>query len=454
MSKLVGLENETAKLAFDTNALVGTIENVLEEARRLGASSAEAGMTIESGLSANVRVGEVETLEHTRDKGLGITVYFGGRKGSASTTDFSDKAWRATVKAACDIARHTAEDPCNGLAEADLMAREAPDLDLYHPWGIDADQAIEIAELCEAAALSYDKKIKNSEGASVNLHTGFRVLGNSHGFLGGYATSRNSVNCAVIAEDPSGMQRDYWYSISRDPDKLDSPEAIGEKAAKRALQRLQARKLATTTMPVVFQAEMARGLMGHFLRAINGNSLYRQSSFMIDRLGKSVFPDWLRLDERPHLQGALGSAPFDNEGVATRANDIVSDGVLQRYVLDSYAACKLGMVTTANAGGTHNVYVKNQDISFTELLEGMGDGLLVTELMGQGVNPVTGDYSRGASGFRIEKGEITYPVEEITVAGNLVDMYRDIAGISSDIDARGNLITGSIMIGNMTVAGD
>ena len=427
---------------------------VLEAAKSAGADAVEAGLNIESGLSVNVRLGEVDTLEYHRDKGLGVTVYHGTRKGSASTTDLSERALRETVRAACDIARYTAEDPCNGLAPAARMAHDAPDLDLWHPWNIAAEEAIEHARATEATALELDPRIRNSEGASLNTHSGLRLYGNSHGFLGGYASTRHSLNAAVIAEDNSGMQRDYWYTVSRDPGQLESADTVGRTAAERALRRLGARPVATGPQPVIFEAGVARGLIGHFLRAINGNALYRRASFLVDSLGETLFPDWMRIDERPHLRGALGSAPFDSEGVATAPRDLVSHGTVQGYVLDSYAACQLGMETSGNAGGTHNVFVSHQDMDFDQLLREMDEGIVVTELMGQGVNNVTGDYSRGASGFRVEGGRIVAPVEEITIAGNLRDMFAGIRHVGSDLDMRGNIVTGSILVDGMTVAGE
>ena len=439
---------------FAVEQLRDCIGLVLEAARARGADAVEAGLHIESGLSVNVRLGEVDTLEYHRDKGLGVTVYHGTRKGSASTTDLSERALRETVQAACDIARYTAEDPCNGLAPAERMAREAPELDLYHPWEISNEEAIEQARATEAEVLEFDPRITNSEGASLNSHSGLRLYGNSHGFLGGYASSRHSLNAAVIAEDASGMQRDYWYTVARDPRALETPATVGRTAAERALARLGASSMPTGPQPVIFEAGVARGLIGHFLRAINGNALYRRSSFLVDSLGETLFPDWMRIDERPHLRGALGSAPFDSEGVATAPRDIVSAGVLQGYVLDSYAACRLGMETTGNAGGTHNVFVAHQDMDRAALLREMGNGVLVTDLMGQGVNNVTGDYSRGAAGFRVENGVIAAPVEEITIAGNLRDMFAGIRNIASDLDTRGNIVTGSILVDGMTVAGN
>ena len=437
----------------DPQRLHDLVAQVLERARAAGADAAEAGLTVDSGLSVNVRLGEVDTLEYHRDKGLGVTLYFGRRKGSASTTDFSPRAIAETVAAAADIARYTSEDPCAGLPDAADLAREIPDLDLYHAWDLDADAAIALARECEAAALGFDARITNSEGATLDTHGGYRVYGNTHGFLAGYASSRHSLSCTVIGEEDGAMQRDYWYTVARHPEDLEPAEAVGRHAARRTVRRLGARSMTTGRMPVLFAPEVARGLVGHFLRAINGHALYRKASFLLDHLGRPVFPDWLDMDERPHLPRALGSAPFDNEGVATRSRHLVEGGVLKGYVLDSYSARRLGLHTTGNAGGTHNVFVGDSGLDFDGLLEKMGDGLLVTELMGQGVNPVTGDYSRGAAGFRIENGTIAGPVHEITIAGNLRDMYRGIVATGTDYDRRGNVITGSILVGEMTVAG-
>jgi len=433
--------------------LQGIVTTILDEAKRQGASAAEAGVNAESGLSVTVRLGEVETVEHNRDKGLGVTVYFGQRKGSASTSDFSREAIRETVAAASAVAKYTAEDPCAGLAEAALMAKDIPDLDLYHAWELSAEHAIGLAQECEAAARETDKRITNSEGATVSSHAGYRVYGNSHGFLGAYPSSRHSVSCAVIADDGHGMQRDYWYTVARDSGDLESAHSVGRRAGERTVRRLNGRRLPTQQAPVLFVAEVAGGLFGSFIRAIRGESLYRKSSFLLDQLGEAVFPSFMRIHEQPHLRKALGSSPFDGEGVATRARDLITDGVLQGYVLDSYSARKLGMETTGNAGGVHNLTIDPGPLDFAGLLKEMDKGLLVTEMMGMGVNIVTGDYSRGAAGFWVENGEIQYPVEEITIAGNLRDMFKGIAAVGSDVDTRGNTRTGSVLIERMTIAG-
>ncbi len=436
--------------------LAEVVEIALAEAKRLGASQAEAAINVSQGLSVTVRLGEVETVEHTRDKGLGVTVYFGQRSGSASTTDLSAAAVRDSVRAACAIAKYTAEDDCAGLADPALLAREFPELGLYHPWNPGMDQAIAAARECEAAARAEDKRIANSEGATLSTHAGLEVYGNSHGFLGHQAATRHGLSVSVIGQDDSGMQRDYWYTVDRAPGKLESPESVGREAARRTVRRLGGRKLATGKWPVVFEAPVADSLLSHFVGAVRGSSLYRGASFLPDSLGKPVFASGVRLHEQPHLPGALGSTAFDNEGVATRARDLVRDGVLQGYVLDSYSARKLKLQSTGNAGGVHNLTLDplGDAAGLDALLQRMGTGLLVTELIGFGVNTVTGDYSRGAAGFWVEGGAIQYPVEEITVAGNLRDMFRDIVAVGADVDTRGNLRTGSILLGALTVAGD
>ena len=439
---------------FDTANYKAIVEDMLAEAKKLGATSAEAGVSVEAGLSVNVRLAEVETIEHNRDKGMGITVYFGQRKGSASTSDFSSHAIKESVKAACDIARYTEEDQYAGLADAELMASDIPDLDLYHHWNITAEQGIELAKECEDVARGYDKRISNSEGAGISSHDGVRVYGNSHGFLASYPSSRHSMSVSVIAEDAKGMQRDHWYTVSRDPMAMESAEQVGKQAAEHTIRRLDARKLSTCKLPVIFEADVARGLLGHFLRAVNGSAQYRKSTFLLDYLDQQVFPAHYHIDEHPHIKGALGSAPFDSEGVSTHARDLISEGYLKSYILDSYSARRLNMKTTGNAGGSHNIYINNDDISAEQLLKKMDKGILVTEVMGQGVNIVTGDYSRGASGFWVENGEIQYPVEEFTLAGNLKDMYMKLLAVGSDVDTRGNICTGSWLLEEMTIAGE
>ncbi len=435
--------------------LESIIERALEEARTRGASQAEAAVSQDTGLSVGVRLGEVETLEHQRDRSMGITVYFGQRKGSASTADFSPDAVRATVAKACSIARFTAEDACSGLADPALMARAPRSLDLSHPWHIGADRAIEIAKTCEAAALAFDARINNSEGASVSSHQGLHVYGNTHGFVGGYPTTSHTVSCVVLAGTGEDMQRDYWYSSSRDWRELEQAEAIGRESARRTIARLGPRKLSTRRAPVLFVPEIARGLIGHFTAAIRGSSQYRQSSFLLNSAGRQVFPCGFSIAERPHIPKAAGSAPFDDEGVATADRELIVDGILTGYILSSYSARKLGLTTTGNAGGAHNLLVAaNQSGGMAAMLSRLGEGLLVTELMGQGVNIVTGDYSRGAAGFWVENGAIQYPVAEITIAGNLRDMLLGIAAVGDDVDTRGGTRVGSILLEEMTIAGE
>jgi len=435
--------------------LESIIERALEEARARGASQAEAAVSQDTGLSVGVRLGEVETLEHQRDRSMGITVYFGKRKGSASTADFSLDAVRATVAKACSIARFTAEDAASGLADAALMARAPQSLDLAHPWNLSADRAIEIAKCCEAAALGFDSRINNSEGASLGTHQGLHVYGNTHGFVGGYPTTSHTLSCVVLAGTGEDMQRDYWYSSARDWHELEAAEVIGREAARRTIARLDPRRLATRRAPVLFVPEIARGLIGHFVAAIRGSSQYRQSSFLLNAAGQQVFPGGFSIAERPHIPKAMGSAPFDDEGVATRDRELVVDGVLTGYILSSYSARKLGLQTTGNAGGAHNLLVApNLAGGMPALLARLGTGLLVTELMGQGVNMVTGDYSRGAAGFWVENGAIQYPVAEITIAGNLGDMLKGIAAVGDDVDARGGTRVGSILLQEMTIAGE
>jgi PmbA protein len=435
--------------------LESIIKRALEEAGARGASQAEAAVSQDTGLSVGVRLGEVETLEHQRDRSMGITVYFGHSKGSASTADFSMEAVRATVAKACTIARFTAEDGCSGLADAALMASAPADLDLSHPWNIAAERAIEIAKSCEAAALAFDARINNSEGASLATHQGLHVYGNTHGFVGGYPTTSHTLSCVVLAGTGDDMQRDYWYSSSRDWRDLEQADTIGRESARRTIARLGPRKLSTRRAPVLFVPEIARGLIGHFVAAIRGSSQYRQSSFLLNSAGQQVFPAGFSIAERPHIPKAMGSAPFDDEGVATRDRELVADGILTGYVLSSYSARKLGLKTTGNAGGAHNLLVApNMAGGMNAVMSRLGTGLLVTELMGQGVNMVTGDYSRGAAGFWVENGAIQYPVAEITIAGNLRDMLLGVAAVGDDVDARGGTRVGSILLEEMTIAGE
>lgn len=428
----------------------------LAEARTRGASQCEVDASLNRGLNATVRLGEVDIVEYQRDRGIDVTVYFGQRKGSASTADLSEQAVRATVEKACAIARYTAEDKFAGLPDPDALARDIPDLDLNHPWSLEPEAAVELARACEAAGLAVDARLTNSEGATVSSQQDVRVHGNSDGFLGGYGSTSHTVSCVLIAQANEDMQRDYWFSTARDAADLGSIESIGRKAGERALARLASRKLSTQRAPVLFAADIARGLLGHFTAAIRGTAQYRQSSFLLDAVGQRIFPSFFQIQERPHIPKGLASVPFDSEGVATRDRDLVRDGVLQGYVLSSYSARKLGLKTTGNAGGNHNLIVSapGHAMAFDALLEQMRNGLLVTELMGQGVNPVTGDYSRGASGFWVENGAITYPVHEITIAGNLKDMYRHIAAVGTDVDVRGAIRTGSVLLEELTIAGE
>ncbi|MCB1791364.1 MAG: metalloprotease PmbA [Gammaproteobacteria bacterium] len=434
--------------------LQGVVEDLLHEARNQGADAAEAGVSAQTGLSVTVRLGETETIEHTSDNGLGITVYFGRRKGSANTTDLRPEAIRESVAAACRIARYTSEDPAAGLADPDLLARDVPDLDLYHPWQVDAEQAAAIARECEDAARHADPRISNSEGATLYTQRSSFVYGNSHGFIGGYPTTRHSLSCAVIAQQGDEMQRDYWYDSSRVPSELADPAEIGRRAAERTLARLDGRHLSTRECPVLFRADIAPSLLRSLFGAIRGHAVYRKSTFLLDQIGEQIFPEWVGVTENPLQPRGPASAPFDNEGVATRYRELISGGVLQGYLLDSYAARKLGMQSTASAGGVRNARITSSGESFADLLSKMDRGVLVTELMGQGSNMVTGDYSRGAAGFWVENGEIQYPIEEITVAGNLRDMYHQLLAVGTDDDIPSSIKTGSWLIERMTVGGN
>ncbi|WP_102794472.1 metalloprotease PmbA [Bowmanella denitrificans] len=430
------------------------VDDVLTLAKKLGASQAEASMSKVQGIAVSSRMQQVETLEFTNDGGLGISVYVGSKKGSASTADLSPAALRLTVEKAIEIARYTSEDPCSGLADAELIARDFPDLDLYHPIELDAEAGIAMAIRAEQAAFAADPRINNSDGASYNANLGVKVYGNSHGINAGYPSSRYSLSCVLIAEQDGDMQRDYAYSVSREAHCLDTPEQIGIEAAKATVSRLGGRKMKTAKVPVLFHREIASSLFGHFVSAISGGSLYRKSSFLLDHLGKQVMPDWLRIEERPLLLKGLASSSFDHEGVQTRDMDIVEQGILQHYLLTSYSARKLGMQSNGHAGGIHNWLVQSSGQGFEELLQQMGSGLLVTELMGQGVNIVNGDYSRGAAGFWVENGQIQYPVHEVTIAGNLKDMLMGIQAIGSDTEKRGAVQIGSVLLSPMQVAGD
>ncbi|MBV2134459.1 metalloprotease PmbA [Pseudomonas sp. MAP12] len=429
------------------------VEAILAEARRQGASDCEVAVSLEQGLSTSVRQGEVETVEFNRDRGFGITLYLGQCKGSASTSAQGEEAIRETVAAALAIAQHASADDCAGLADAALMARELPDLDLYHPWAITPEQAIEQALACEAAAFARDARITKADGTTLNTHLGCRVYGNSHGFVGGYASSRHSLSCVMIAEGEGQMQRDYWYDVSRIGSELASAESIGRRAAERAVGRLGARPVPTCEVPVLFAAELATGLFGHLLAAISGGNLYRKSSFLEGALGEQLFPAWLSLDERPHLPRGMGSASFDGDGLATYAKPFVESGRLVSYALGTYSGRKLGLPSTANAGGVHNLFVSHGSEDQAALIRRMDRGLLVTELMGQGLNLVTGDYSRGAAGFWVENGVIQFPVQEVTIAGNLRDMFKGIVAVGSDVETRGNVRSGSVLIDRMMLGG-
>lgn len=429
------------------------VENLLTEAKNLGADAAEAAVSQNIGLDVNVRLGQVETIEHTRDRNLGITVYFGTRKGSASTTDLSAAAIRDACSAACKIANYTQNDPYAGLAPKELMAQNPKDLDLYHPWALEVDAAIELALECEDAARAVDPRITNSEGASLSSHEGSFVYGNSHGFIGGFPISQHSLGCGVLAQEEDSMQQGYWWSSKRAAVDLEAPADVGRKAAQRAIARLGARQINTCVAPVVFQAEVATGLLHNFISAISGPALYRKASFLLDKLGQPIFPQFVHIHENPHLPRALGSAPFDNEGVITTPKDLITNGILQTYCLDSYSARKLGRETTGNAGGVHNLIIDSSNLDQQELLQALGTGLWVTELLGTGVNLVTGDYSRGVAGFWVENGEIVYPVEEVTVASNLQDIFLGLQAVGSDVDTRSNIHTGSWLMAPMTIAG-
>ncbi len=448
------MEAKSVQKQEELDQLKNSVQAMLDEAQKQGASAAEAGLSVDNGLSVTARLGEVETIEYHCDQGLAVTVYFGQRKGSASSNNLSPDSLKETVSAACSIARYASEDSYAGLPDRALLATEFPDLELNHPWSLDIDDAIAIAVECENAARTYHSDISNSEGASINTHHGLKVFGNSLGFLQGFPSSQHSLSCSVLAGKGGSMQRDYWYTLARDPALLESAAAVGEKAASRTIKRLGAQTLSTRQCPVLFSAEMASGLIGSLVSAISGGNLYRKSSFLLDALDTRILPDFVHIHERPHLKRAIGSASFDAEGVATQNRDIVAEGILKSYVLSAYSARKLAMQSTGNAGGVHNLSVDPGRYDFTEMLKLMDKGLLVTELMGQGVNMVSGDYSRGASGFWVERGEIQYPVEEITIAGNLKEMYQHIVAIGNDVDTRGNIRTGSILIEHMAIAGE
>jgi PmbA protein len=456
MQQLPATPDSEASASTGSAALTEVTQLALEEAKRCGASQSEADASLGAGLSVSVRMREVDTVEYQRDRGLGVTVYFGKRKGAASTADLTAQAVRETVAKACAIARYTAEDPYAGLVEPEALAREIPDLDLDHPWTLTPEHAIELARECESAGLAVDARLANSEGAAVSSQRHSGVYGNSLGFLAGYSATSHSLSCALIAQQGEEMQRDYWYTVARDAQDLESGAHVGRTAGERALARLGARRLSTRRAPVAFSADLARGLFRHFIGAISGTSQYRKSSFLLNAAGEQVFPGFVSMQERPHIRKAIASSPFDQEGAATHDRDLVRMGVLTGYVLSSYSARRLKLKTTGNAGGIHNLLVGATDggLEPAAFLGRLGTGLLVTELMGQGVNGVTGDYSRGASGFWVDNGALAYPVHEITIAGNLKSMYRDIIALGSDVDLRGGIRTGSVLIGEMTIAGE
>lgn len=440
--------------SYNEERLAALAEQVLEYARTRGASACETDVSEGYGQSVTVRKGEVETIEYNRDKGLGVTVYLGQKRGHASSSDFSAEALRAAVDAALSIARLTAEDPCAGLPDPELLARDKPDLDLFHPWELSVEEAIDMAQRCEAAAFAVSPLVKNSEGATVSTHSSHFVSANSLGFMGGFAASRHYVSCAVIAGEGDAMQRDDWYSSKRDWRELAEPEAVGSYAGQRALSRLGARRIPTCTVPVLFEAPLACGLLGNFVYATSGGSLYRKSSFLVNSLGKQIFAPHIHIAERPRIPKGMGSTPFDDDGVTTRDREVVQKGVLNGYFLGTYSARKLGMQTTGNAGGAHNLILAGGKRDFRAMLELMGRGLLVTEVLGHGVNYVTGDYSRGAAGYWVEDGEIVHPVQEITIAGNLRDMFKRIVEVGADTMVRGSKQSGSVLVEAMRVAGE
>ena len=442
------------RFSHGPDALKTLASDALAYAMKKGASACETESSDGYGQTVTVRKGEVETIEYNRDKGIGVTVYIGQQRGHASTTDFSPQAVRDTVDAALSIARFTAADECAGLADPDRLARDIPDLDLWHPWGLPVERAIELATACEEAGFAVDKRLTNSEGATVSTQGSHFIYGNTLGFMAGYPGSRHGLWCALVAGKNDKMQRDDWYETSRNSGELPDPASVGRRAGERAVRRLGARKIATTQAPVLFEAPVAASLLGHFVAAVSGGNLYRKSSFLLDSVGKPVFAPLVDIREEPHARSGLASAPFDEEGVATRAREVVKGGVVQGYFLGSYSARKLGLASTGNAGGNHNLELRDTGTDFAGLLKAMGTGLLVTELMGQGINAVTGDYSRGAAGFWVEKGEIAYPVQEITIAGNLKDMFRGISAVGNDVVRRGSRNCGSILIDRMTIAGD
>jgi PmbA protein len=448
------IKSDDLDIELEKSTMSKLIENILLEAKQLGATSAEVGVSKQSGLSVNVRNNDVETVEFNRDCGFGITVYIGKRKGNASTSDTSPSAITSAVEAAISIAKQTSEDPYAGLVDADLLATEIQDLQLDHPMGITPEKAIEHALNAERELLRTDSRIKSSDGTSFSSHRGIRMYGNSHGFLAGYPTSRHLLSAVAIAEDKQGMQRDYYYTIARNAKNLLADELTGRMAAQRTVSRLGSQSIPTGEFPVLLSPEIAAGFFGHFINAIQGGNLYRKSSFLLDQLGENIFPDFINIKEDPYILEGLASAPFDAEGVASRKQHFAKNGVLENYVLSSYSARRLDMETTANSGGVHNLFVSNSGLSYQQLLDKMQNGLVVTEVMGQGVNILTGDYSRGASGFWVQNGEIQFPVEEITIAGNLKQMMANVVAVGNDYDQRLSTQTGSVLLESMTVAGN
>lgn len=449
--------NKLSKNKLDKKEeLKDNISFVLQEAKRLGATQAEASLAVESGLSTTVRLGVVDTVEFHHDKSLGLTLYLGKRKGSVATSDLRKEALLSAVEAAMRIAKYTEEDPYAGLADPDQLAKNIPNLDLSHPWEVSPEEAIDWSKQSEEAALQSDPRITNSEGASFSTQSRYYVYGNSHGFLNAYPTTRHGLSCTVIAQEKPGtsMQRDFDFTVARDPSDLEPWTLVGRRAAERTLRRLSARKLKTTEAPVIIDASIAAGFIGHFIAAISGGSLYRKASFLVDSLGKQIFPNFVHIEECPHIPKGLGSAPFDNEGVETHRHDIIREGILQSYVLGSYSARKLGLKTTGNSGGVHNLVVSHSGHTLDDLIKQMNKGLLVTEMIGHGVNMVTGDYSRGAAGFWIENGEIQFPVEEITIAGNLKSLFSNLVAIGNDVEKRSSILTGSILLDKMVIAGE
>ncbi|RJG49993.1 metalloprotease PmbA [Motilimonas pumila] len=446
--------DSTSLIAQEREQLEVAVADAISLATQLGADQAEVAVSRQTGIAVNTRMTEVENIEFNHDGALGISVYVKGRKGNSSTSDVSPKSIEQAVKAAIEIAKHTSVDEYAGLADPALLERQPQDLDLFHPASLEPDDGLAIAKACEEIALSQDQRIVNSDGASYTSHLGIKVYGNSHDYVQSYLSSRHSLSCMLIGQEQDDMQRDYSYTMARNPADLLSPEAVAKDAVERTVKRLGARKIDTCSCPVLFSSDAAVSLFGHLVNAISGGSLYRKSSFLLDSLGQQVFPQGFSISERPHVLGGLASTPYDSEGVKTQDLEVIADGVLNSYLLTSYSARKLGMTTTGHAGGIHNWFVKTGDDDFTQMLKNLGTGLYVTELMGQGVNAVSGDYSRGAAGFWVENGEILYPVHEITIASNLKDMFKGIVAVGSDVDLRTSLRTGSVLIDNMKIAGN